>query len=205
MKHKGFAFFLAMSLVAINAAFAEDPSAVASDDQMAGNTQFLIGQTYLEDFWTPLDAPSSFGVEVDFAPKKSPVRVALAMHLFGDTQRVASPYFGATGKVGAGFLEFSAGVLWHPVKHGVVRPYLGAGVLNILAAVGAGSDFWTSGDSDQSFGYYGNAGIFFKVGDTFNIGIDGRLVRGTSVTLAGLEGNADYGQVNLLLGFSWGQ
>ena len=49
-----------------------------------------------------------------------------------------------------------------------------------------------------------NVGIFFKVGDTFNIGFDGRIVRGTDVTFGGIETDVDYEQASLLLGFSWG-
>lgn len=176
----------------------------ASADGMAGNTQFFIGQTYLHDFWKPLDEPASFGFEVDFAPEKSPVHVALGFNIAGDTQKVSTPYFGETGKVGAGFVEFSAGFLYHPVKKAVVRPYLGGGILRTFAGIGSGSDFWSGGDGDQSFGFYGNAGVFFKVGDTFNIGLDGRIVRGTSLTIAGQDVNVDYGQASLLLGFSWG-
>jgi hypothetical protein len=172
---------------------------------MSGNTQFFIGQVYLGDYWTPVDEPASFGFEVDFAPKKSPVHVALGMNFASETERVAGPYFAQTGKVGVGFLEFSAGFVWQPVRKAVVRPYLGAGVLRTFAFVGAGSDYWIDGETDQSFGFYGNAGIFFKVGDTFNIGIDGRFVRGTSITLAGFQGDVDYDQVSLLLGFSWGR
>jgi hypothetical protein len=196
MKHGFTAFVLA-------AAFLAAPA--ASADGMSGNTQFLIGQTYLHDFWKPLDEPSAFGLEVDFAPSESPVHVALGLNVAGEGKHVSTPYFGETGHVYAGFVEFSAGFLWHPVKHAVARPYLGAGVLRVFAGTGTSSDFWSGGDSDQSFGFYGNAGIFFKVGDTFNIGLDGRLVRGTKITLAGLEGDADYGQVSLLLGFSWGK
>ena len=176
----------------------------ASADGMEGNTQFFIGQTYLHDVWKPLDEPASFGLEVDFAPAKSPVHVALGFNVAGDSQRVSTTYFGETGKVGAGFVEFSAGFLWHPVKKAVVRPYLGGGILRTFAGIGSGSDFWSGGDSDQSFGFYGNAGVFFKVGDTFNIGLDGRIVRGTSLTIAGQDVDIDYGQASLLLGFSWG-
>ena len=169
----------------------------------AGNVQFLLGQTYLDDFWRPLDEPLSFGVGVDFAPSRSPVHVALGMHAFAETEHVSAPYFNRTGSVGVGFLELSAGFLWLPVKHGVARPYMGAGGLAMIAAVGGGSDWWT-GERDPSFGFYGNAGLFFKVGNHFNIGFDGRLVRGTSISLEGRDGNADYAQANLLMGFSWG-
>jgi len=178
------------------------PTTVAHEG-MAGNVQFLLGRTYLDDFWRPLDEPWSIGVEVDFASKRSPVRVALAWHAFGETEHVSAPYFDRTGSVGDGFVEVSAGFLWLPVRNAAVRPYLGAGGLAMVAAVGGGSDWW-NGDRDQSFGVYGNAGIFFNVGNRFNIGFDGRLVRGTSIHLAGRNGNADYGQVNMLMGFSWG-
>jgi hypothetical protein len=122
MKTKLTVLALAASLVAAGAAFAEDPEDpedtetpqatetnehVESADSMAGNTQFFIGQTYLTDFFAPVDEPASFGFEVDFAPKKSPVHVALGMNFAGQTERVESPYFGETGRVGAGFLEFS--------------------------------------------------------------------------------------------------
>jgi len=195
MKHGFVAVAAVVAVLATNAASAEG---------MAGNVQFLIGQTYLEDFWEPIDEPASFGVEVDFAPATSPVHVALGMNGGADSQSIPGVLFGQTGKVTAGFLEFSAGFVWHPVKKAVVRPYLGAGVLRIFTGIGRDSDFWSGGESDQSFGFYGNAGVFFKVGDSFNIGIDGRIVRGTSITLAGFEGDIDYGQVNLLIGFSFG-
>ena len=76
--------------------------------------------------------------------------------------------------------------------------------LGMLAFAGEGWDFWASGINDYSFGYYGTAGIYFKVGDRFNIGMDGRIVRGTSIALEGREGDADYEQVSLLMGISWG-
>ncbi len=192
-------------LIALTIACAALAAGNACADGMAGNTQFLIGQTYLSDDWKPLDEPSSFGVEVDFAPAKSPVHVALGFSVAGESKRVSGPVFGQTGKVGAGILEFSAGAAWHPVKKGVVRPYLGVGVVRVFAGVGSGSDFWSGGESDQSFGFYGNAGVFFKVGDTFNIGFDGRIVRGTSISIANFDTNTNYGQASLLLGFSWGQ
>lgn len=195
MKLWATAFALVVALLA---------STHASAD-MAGNTQFLIGQRYLGDFWEPLDRPSNYGLEIDFAPESSPVRAALAIFVANDSARVTTPFFGDTGKVEDGFFEFSAGFLWHPVRHAVVRPYLGAGVLKMYAATGSTWGIFSSDESDNSFGFYGNLGLFFKVGERFNIGLDGRIVRGTKITLAGLEGDADYTQASMLVGFSWGQ
>jgi hypothetical protein len=189
------AFALAAAVLAATA---------ASADGMAGDTQFLIGQTYLHDVWKPFDEPSSFGLKVDFGPAASPVQVALGFNVAGDSKHISSTFLGKTGKVAAGFLEFSAGALWQPVKHHVVRPFLGLGIVRTFAGVGTGSNYFSGSDSDQSFGFYGNAGVFFKVGDVFNIGFDGRLVRGTKISLGGRDLDADYGQASLLIGFSWG-
>ena len=169
---------------------------------MSGNVQFLVGQRWLSDAWDAVDEPAVFGVEVDFAPETSPVRVALGAHLAADSSSLPGPIAGGDAEVG--FFELSAGFLWHPVRKAVVRPYIGGGVLTMGAAVGTDFDFFGADETDQSFGFYGNAGIFFKVGERFNIGVDGRLVRETSFELAGIEIDGDYEQLSLLIGFSWG-
>jgi hypothetical protein len=205
---------LAASLVAAGAAWAEDPEdtapaehqeAPSSSDGMTGNVHFLIGQTYLGDFWKPLDEPAAFGVEVDFGPSRSIVHVAMAWSGSYDSGRVTTPYFGRTGDVAVGFLEFSAGFLVLPVRKAPVRPYFGAGALRVFASTDSGANAWNGGDNDSSFGFYANAGIFFKVGDHFDIGFDGRIVRETKILLVGVEGDADYEQINMLIGFSWGK
>jgi hypothetical protein len=206
MKHGCSVLCLAAALVVGSAVLAEEaPPATTSNDGMEGNVQFLIGQSYFGDVWQPLDQPAAFGVEVDFAPKRSPVHVALASSVSGDSARVVNSYLGHTGHVAVGFAEFSAGFVWLPVKHAIARPYLGAGVLSLLAGVDAGANAWNGGDADQTFGFYANAGLFFKVGSSFNIGFDGRIVRGTNVTLVGTKLDADYERASLLLGFSWGE
>lgn len=192
---------IAPTLLAAAAVLSLAGTARAASQPMVGNVQFLVGQRYLDGYWKPLDRQALFGVEVDFAPKGSPVHVAFAAVGSGDKQKVTSPYFGETGDVGVGIGELSAGFLWQPAK-GIARPYLGAGVSLVYA--GVGTDWFDRSETDQSFGFYGNLGIFFKVGDTLNVGLDGRIVRGTKVTLNGVDGNVNYEQLALLLGFSWG-
>jgi hypothetical protein len=194
-----------MLAAALLALFALASPPARAQEPMSGNVQFLVGQRWLDDDWEPLDEPAIFGVEVDFAPASSPVRVALAGMLGGDNANVAGDFYGDTGDVDIGFLELSAGFLWHPVRQGFARPYIGAGVLMMGAAIGSDWDWWDASDSDHSFGFYGNLGVYFKVGESFNIGMDGRIVRGTEFSFAGTEVDADYEQAALLLGFSWGK
>ncbi len=212
MKHGTTAFLMAAALLAASSTRAQDTAqapAQHEDEGMSGNLQFLIGQRYLtDDPWKPIDSPSAFGVEIDFAPSSSPIHVAMSVQVAGEsgTTKPGQTYFGQTGGIDNRFFEFSAGFLWHPVKHGVVRPFLGAGALLITAADNTDFGAFSSDNhSDQSFGWYGNAGVFFKVGDSFNIGLDGRIVRGSHVTIETTSVHADYEQVCMLIGFSWGK
>ena len=82
---------------------------------------------------------------------------------------------------------------------------LGAGVLTLVAGVDAGANTWNGDDADQSFGFHADSGLFFEVGDSFNIGFDGRVVRGTSITIAGTDVDADSERLSFLIGFSWGE
>jgi opacity protein-like surface antigen len=170
---------------------------------MSGNVQFLVGQRWLSDAWGPVGEPSVFGVEVDFAPQTSPVRVALGVQLAGDSSTLPNAISGSDD-IDVGFFELSAGFLWHPVKKAIVRPYIGGGVITMSAATGSSFGFFGADESDQSFGFYGNAGVFFKVGEHFNIGVDGRIVRETEFDFGATEIDGDYEQAALLIGFSWG-
>src|SRR5262249_6274362 len=62
----------------------------SADTDMEGNVQFLVGQRYLDDFWKPLNDQPMFGVEVDFAPKGSPIHVALSASGSYQKQTVAT-------------------------------------------------------------------------------------------------------------------
>ena len=196
MRHRIIWFALALAFVVVSSAKAED---------MSGNVQFFVGQRWLGDDWKPANQPAIFGVEVDFAPASSPIRVALANMIAGDSVNTPGPILGQTGNIDVAFFELSAGFLWVPVKKGVARPYLGGGVVLMGAGLGSDWNFWDSGDHDHSFGFYENVGVYFKVGDTFNIGMDGRFVQGTKFTFANQDVDGDYEQVSLLLGFSWGK
>jgi len=193
MKHAIAAAALAVSVFAAPAARA---------DGMTGNTQFHLGQRWMDnDLWQPLDEPMSFGMASDFAPASSPVRAALGFQIAFDKADVTAPFFDDTGDVGVVFAEFSVGFLCDPVKKGVVRPYIGAGVLQMYGATG--SD-WNFSDGDHTFGFYGTLGMYFKVGEHFNVGFDGRIVRGTDLTIVGRDVDGDYEQASMLIGFSWG-
>lgn len=187
------------ALIVLAVAFAAGPALA----DKSGNVQFLIGERWLSDEWGAVDDPSVFGVEVDFAPKTSPVHVALSLQIAADSSTLPGPITGS-GDFDVGFFELSAGFLWHPVKKAIVRPYVGGGVLAMSAATRSDIAFFEADESDQSFGFYANLGVFFKVGEHLNLGVDGRIVRETTFEFGPVELDGDYEQAALLIGFSWG-
>ena len=58
-------------------------------------------------------------------------------------------------------------------------------------------------DSDDTNGIYVEGGVYWRLGKAFNLGVHGRLVEGTDVTLFDQDGDADYYQVGALIGFGW--
>ena len=56
---------------------------------------------------------------------------------------------------------------------------------------------------DQSFGYYLNGGVFWRLGKRFNIGLDLRYLGGAEVTVLDVDFSPNYMQAGLILGFGW--
>jgi opacity protein-like surface antigen len=175
--------FLLMAVIALVAG-----NALAAD----GNVNFILGQRNLSDeVWefVDLDSQPLFGVNADFGGEGWPVHVAVGVNISADT----------SGDLTAAIADLSVGGLWVPRKGKTVRPYLGAGVSTVGVAID--DDF--DDETDQSFGFYANGGVFFRLGSHFNIGADLRMVRGTSFEVLGAEFDADYVQLGLLLGVGW--
>ena len=179
-------FFL-MALVALLAG-----NALAAD----GNVNFVLGQRNLShDLWDfeSLDSQPAFGVNADFGGEDWHVHFAVGLNLSADTG----------GDVTVAVADISFGALWLPRKGKLVRPYLGAGISSVGIAVD--DDF--DDETDQSIGFNVNGGVYFQIGSHFNIGVDLRLLEGTSFELPaivpGFEFDADYLQLGLLLGVSW--
>src|SRR6266850_7215385 len=136
-----------------------------------GDANFFLGQKYLDKGdWEPLEEQSEVGVEVSFAKPTWPVRIAI--DYFGSTEEkdVAGITFrGTTAELGVGLRK-----VW---KIGDAHPYLGGGVASIYAQ-GKGSAFGlTISDDGSRLGAWLGAGVFWRLGQRFNLGLAGRYSR----------------------------
>lgn len=195
-----------------------------------GNANFVLGGRGLSsDFWEPNEGQGSFGVNLDFGKETWPVQIAFGVHGsyatseadrdFGHRFDLDRPELVDLSKfdfsdydfdlnlfdttVNSSVGEFSTGILWRRKGEVKIVPYVGGGITWISARKEIRSDFVTVSDDDFSPGGYINGGVFWRLGKHFNIGIDARLVAGTSIELFGEEGDANYGQLGLILGYGW--
>ena len=85
---------------------------------------------------------------------------------------------------------------------GKVLPYLGAGIALVAAEVEGESGGFSTSDDDGSVGLYGHGGVLLKVGSSFYLGLDARVLTGTELEIFGIETDADYAQLAAV--FAWG-
>jgi hypothetical protein len=169
----------------------------------AGNVNFFMGQKSLDSGdWQPLEDQFAFGAISSFGASDWPVQIAGDVLVSGDEQTESGIEFTAVT------FEFDAGIRWLIYKKGKVFPYIGAGLGLMGAAAQGDYGFGETDASDATFGFWADAGVFFRLGDHFNIGVDLRysdasvdLVFDSGVVARDVNvGGFSYG---LLLGFGW--
>lgn len=178
-------------------------SSLVSPALADGNVNFMVGLRSLEgDVWDTLDDQILFGAMVDLGDADWPVHIEIGAFYSDDklTDTI----------LGFGSLSFSASVAdvgvgvqkgWD-LRHGF-RPFVGGGLAVATAHVAISGAGVHLSDSDTSAGIYGHGGILWRIQPRLNVGLDLRALRGTDIELAGMEDDADYLQVSLLLGWGW--
>ena len=173
---------------------------LASPALAGGNANFILGSRGLDkDFWEPVNGQVAFGAQVDFGKMAWPIHLETGIQVSVGAEE---DFIGSNDLYGSVVeLDFGVNKTWE--LKGPARPFMGGG----LAAVGAAITFETPGDDidddDDTGGVYFHGGVFWGIGSRFNIGIDGRALVGTNVTLFREDGDADYLQLGMILGWGW--
>ena len=171
-------------------------NANANANEWTGNVNFFLGQKTLdEDDWTPLDKQAEFGVLVDFKQQSWPVSIAI--DFLGSIDVETESGIDLEGST----TEFDVGVrkIWE-VAGSSLRPYIGGGLAFINAEFKA-TNFPVS-DSDSGTGIWLNGGVYWTLGQHFNLGLDLRYSQ-ADVTLFGEEGEAGGTHAGIILGYHW--
>ncbi len=168
----------------------------ANANEWTGNVNFFLGQKTLdENDWAPADKQAEFGVLVDFKQSHWPVSIAIDFLGSTDEETVSGINFeGSTS-------EFDIGVrkIWE-VAGSSIRPYIGGGLAFINAEFKA-TNFPVS-DDDNGTGIWLNGGVYWTLGQHFNLGLDLRYSQ-ADVTLFGIDADAGGTHAGIILGYHW--
>jgi hypothetical protein len=160
----------------------------------ANRISLYLGQRDLDHHdYDPVDDQGTAGLEYVREPSGTPLGFEAGVMGSRDSEHEAG--FDIKGKTG----EVYAG-LHKSFGHDVVRGYVGAGVSYINSKVeveGIGDD------DDSSFAGYVHGGLTADLTTSLYLGLDLRFLFGSSMTIGGVDTDADYGQLALLLGFAF--
>jgi len=189
--------FLGLVLVVLAAVAATAPAHAADV-----NLNFYpIAPRYLDqDFWDPLEDQYAFGGTVDFAKAGAPLHFAIGLHGSLGDEDITNPL--ASG-VTAVISELSFGIAKVWTTQGTVRPFLSGGVSFVTVDAEADTIFGTVDDDDDSIGLWIEGGVYWRLTPHFNLGMFGRTLVGSSITLFDVDGDADYFEWGPMLGWSW--
>jgi hypothetical protein len=187
-------FFVLVSSLAVGCAAVptarpqSDAAANANDSAIT----VLVGNRSMtdDDNWSPLEDQLAFELGFNTVPSDWPVGIEASVSYSDDDDS------GVEGET----KEASLGVrkTWD-VSEGRVHPYVGGGLAGIQAEF---SGFGQS-DDDTSVAGYVHGGVGFDLGSHFLIGVDVRLLLGSDITLFGIDGDADYVQYGLMVGYAF--
>ena len=175
-------------------------TSVAAPAMAGGNANFILGTRGLDkDFWTPVNGQFVIGAQVDFGKMTWPIHLETGIQVSVGAEE---DFIGTADVYGSvAELDFGVNKTWE--LKGPARPFIGGGLAAVGAAYTIEAPLGDIDDDDDGGGAYFHGGVFWRLGKRFNIGIDGRFLVGTKITLFGEEGDADYVQLGMILGWGW--
>jgi len=164
----------------------------------------LGGRGLGSDVWGETDQQDVFGVVADYAGQTWPVRLEGGIFVSSGTADFTEPVFMSRSEVENKISELSFGLNHTWDQRGRTRLFIGGGLAWVVAQSDIRSEFFEDAHADsEALGVYAHGGVFWRVGATFNLGVDVRLMGTTAIGLFGESGDAGYGQVGLVFGWGW--
>ncbi|HKY31537.1 MAG TPA: outer membrane beta-barrel protein [Candidatus Polarisedimenticolia bacterium] len=154
------------------------PAVPQSDMKKSFN--FFIGQKQIDDLEDlDLDKQLSLGVEMSFGGYDWPVMLAVDImgsvadeEIFGDDYYYG--YYDYDLESRTIEVDFGVRKTWE-IAGSAVRPYLGAGIAGARTELEIDDGFFGSESVDANgFGFWFGGGIYWKLGDSFNLGLNVR-------------------------------
>jgi opacity protein-like surface antigen len=148
-----------------------------------------------EDDWEPVDQQTAIGLMFAMQGEDAIIGFETGLMLSFDEDEIGAADVDATlGEIYVGAHRTFGTSAWF------ARPYVGAGVSLIRAALEIDAPGNDVDDDDSSVGFYAHGGVAFRLGDSLSLGVDGRFLGGTDLELFGGDTDVDYLQLGVFLG-----
>ena len=171
-----------------------------------GNLNVFLGTKHLDEYdWEPVEKQDEFGIKFDFKQQLWSLSIAIDyLSSSGEEPMlIYDPYLGSVefdieGKTS----ELNLGVrkIWDQSPR--ARPFIGGGICAMNAEYKGTALGITVSDSDKAIGFWFGAGIYWTLGDHFNIGLEA-LYSKAEVTVFGVEAEAGGEHLGALAGYRW--
>lgn len=171
-----------------------------------GSSRVLLGYQDLdEDYWQPSDGYAAVGMETSFERMGDWIggEGGWLFSMQDERDTIGDEVIG----VDRTQIEVYFGIHRTFLREGFVRPYVGAGgaflLLEADQEIGpVGGVYASDEERELALGAYVHGGVSFQLADTWQIGLDYRLLASTPVdVLAGDEGDANYNLLSLFIGY----
>lgn len=157
---------------------------------------FQLGARSLSDkAWDQIDQHVLIGFEGAWLGEGSPFGFEYGLSLSGD-----STTFMGVDVTGTLFEGFFGGR--YVLGDGPLFPVAGVGLEFASAHVEGETGGMSVSDDDTAFGAYAHVGLLWRVAGSLLLGLDARVAETSNLTLFGVDGDASYTQLALVLG--WG-
>jgi hypothetical protein len=195
-----FCIFLCLMLASA-AANAQDSA--KTQNPWTGNINVFLGGKNLDhDDWEPADKQGELGVLFDLRDNDWPLSVAVDLLGAAAEETDYAPLLGTIATMKSYTSEVDIGVrkIWEISPN--IRPFIGGGLSFISAEIRVITTSTKQVDDDYGTGFWLGGGVYWIIGEQFNIGVELRT-SAARMHLLGTDKRAGGGHLGMLLGYHW--
>ncbi len=175
----------------------EDPGPEA-ESRIRRLSLLVGGRLMSDDAWEPVETQGLWGITWSEGIHGSPLLLEGSLHYSFDESGITLN--GERVDLRGDTWDFSAGFLAVPFPNLRLAPYLGLGGSYIAVELETDDDPRTIDGRDYNIGVYAKVGLLLEVSPQAYFGLELRSLRGTDVSLDGVEAEVDHEQLALVFG-----
>jgi opacity protein-like surface antigen len=168
------------------------------------NATLLGGMRFLDsETWDPVDTQPTVGIELDTYKPGDGIGAELGFLYSWEGGSAQIPNLGTAEIDTVNYELYMGARKTFPIRNEPFYPYIGAGLSWIANEYDATLIDGQASSSDDAFGVYFRAGVYWNFASNWNLGLDVRRRFGGEVDVLGVDAGLDYLTTLATVGFSF--